>query len=220
MSNNVQKYDVIVVGAGNAALCSAISARENGAKVLVIEKAPKNKRGGNSYFTDGAIRFSYHDKKALSKIIPELSEEKEDTIKLPTYTNKEFLDDMIKLTNGKTDRKLANQLVTKSFDTIKWMIRHGVQFKLNDNQMFEENGNKQFWGGLPVKTHNKGIGLIETLLKEAESLNIDIMYETQAVSIRTVEDKVVGLNVNKNEKEEFIAAESVILACGGFEANK
>lgn len=220
MNHNEQTYDVIVVGAGNAALCSAIAARENGANVLVIEKAPKHKMGGNSYFTDGAIRFSYQDKKALSKIIPELLEDEGDTIKLPTYATKDFLDDLVEVTDGQTDPKLAKQLVTKSFETIKWMKSHGVQFELNPNQMFEEKGVKQFWGGLPVQTKSKGIGLINSLLKKVESLKIDIMYETRAVNIYTNEGKVAGLMVEKDGAEDVIAADSIILACGGFEANK
>ena len=52
-------YDVIVVGAGNAALCAALAAREHGASVLVLEKAPEHLRGGNTYFTGGGYRFPY-----------------------------------------------------------------------------------------------------------------------------------------------------------------
>ena len=52
--------DVIIVGAGNAALCAAIAAREQGASVLVLEKAPEYFRGGNTYFTGGIIRCAYN----------------------------------------------------------------------------------------------------------------------------------------------------------------
>lgn len=220
MNTKQQTYDVVVVGAGNAALCAAISAREGGARVLILEKAPKHKRGGNSYFTDGAIRFAYQNKEALSEVIPEILEDHEDKIQLPSYTDQDFLDDLIKLTDGKTHPKLAKQLAEQSFPTIKWMNQQGVQFKLNDNQMFEQDGKKQFWGGLPVKTHKKGIGLIETLLKRAKSLEIDIKYESRAVGLDTKEGKIVGLKVEKNGVEEMIKTDAVILACGGFEANK
>lgn len=151
-----QNYDVVVVGAGNAALCAAISAREGGARVLILEIAPKHKRGGNSYFTDGAIRFAYQNKEALSEVVPEILEDHEDKIRLPSYTDQDFLDDLIKVTDGKTDSKLTKQLTEQSFHTIKWMNQHGIQFKLNDNQMFEQDGKKQFWGGLPVKLIKRG----------------------------------------------------------------
>ena len=53
-------YDVVVVGAGSAALNAALSASETGARVLILEKAPKHLRGGNSYFTGGLFRFAYN----------------------------------------------------------------------------------------------------------------------------------------------------------------
>src|SRR5437879_12879862 len=54
---HMREYDVVVAGAGNAALCAAISAHENGARVLVLERAPEAERGGNSYLTAGGFRF-------------------------------------------------------------------------------------------------------------------------------------------------------------------
>ena len=43
------RYDVIVVGGGNAGMCAALSAQEHGARVLVLEKAPEAWRGGNGF---------------------------------------------------------------------------------------------------------------------------------------------------------------------------
>ena len=68
------KYDVVVVGAGSAALNAALSASENGAKVLVLEKAPVHLRGGNSYFTGGLFRFAYQGINDISKLLPGLGE--------------------------------------------------------------------------------------------------------------------------------------------------
>ncbi len=221
MQNTNEKYDVIVVGAGNAALCAAISARENGAKVLVLEKGPKHKRGGNSFFTDGAIRFAYKDKEALAEIIPELKGEGGENIGIPPYESKDFYNDLMEVTEGKSDPKLANQLVSKSYETIKWMKQQGVEFELNENQVFEKDGKRQFWGGLPVKTYRKGIGLIERLIEKAREMNIDIMYEACAVKLQVEAGKIAGLTVKEKGKEEHtVSANSVILACGGFEANK
>ena len=53
------EYDVIVVGKGNAALCAALSAQENGAKVLMLEAASEDEHGGNSRFAGGVMRFAY-----------------------------------------------------------------------------------------------------------------------------------------------------------------
>ena len=67
--------DVIVVGAGNAALCAAIAARNAGAKVLVLEKAPEHLRGGNTYFTGGAIRFAFNGFDDVKALMPDMTEQ-------------------------------------------------------------------------------------------------------------------------------------------------
>ena len=83
-------YELVVVGAGNAALCAAISAKEQGISVLVLEKGPREKRGGNSYFTDGAIRFAYHGLEDIRKIIPSITDEVASQIVMPKYTTEDY----------------------------------------------------------------------------------------------------------------------------------
>ena len=86
--------DIVVVGAGNAAMCAAISARENGANVIVLEKAPETEKGGNSTYTHGSIRFAYNGVEDLKEIMPDLSQEDIDTSDFGAYTREEFYDDM------------------------------------------------------------------------------------------------------------------------------
>ena len=69
------RYDVVVVGAGNAALCAALAARESGKQVLVLEAAPIEQSGGNSRFTAGAMRVVYDGVDDLARLMPELSED-------------------------------------------------------------------------------------------------------------------------------------------------
>jgi len=69
-------YDVVVAGSGNAALCAALAAREAGASVLIVEKAPESQRGGNSFFTAGGFRFAHQGLEDLRRdILPDISEE-------------------------------------------------------------------------------------------------------------------------------------------------
>src|SRR5690625_4233900 len=214
-------YDVVVVGTGNAALSAALSAGEDGLKVLMVEKGPKHKRGGNSFFTDGAIRTAYGDKEGLSRVIDSLSESELEKIELPEYTEEDYYGDIMKVTQGKSDPALADHLSSKSYETILWMKEQGVEFQLNENQYFEKDGKKVFWGGLPIKTVNKGIGLVEALFEKAEEHGIDIWYESPAVSVEKTDGKISGVHVDSKEHGKvLVECRSVILACGGFEANK
>ena len=224
MSNQTKSsefYDVVVVGAGNAALCAAISAKEHGANVLILERGPIEKRGGNSFFTDGAIRVAYNDLKAIREVIPDMTNEEADLIEMPKYTEADYYNDLMRVTDGKSDHDLANQLVSKSYETIVWMREQGIPFELNyENQSFEQDGKRHFWGGLPLKTVDKGVGLIKQLFLRAEELGIDIQYEARAIELISETGHITGLIMEQHGKRQTIQAASVILACGSFEANK
>lgn len=213
-------YDVIVVGAGNAALCAAISAQEQGSRVLVLEKGPIEKRGGNSFFTDGAIRVGYNNFDAIKTII-DLDEETSNKIKMPNYSPQDFYDDIMRVSQNQSKPELIEKLVTQSLPTIEWMKSHGVNFELNyANQSFEKEGKIEFWGGLPIKTVEKGIGLMRSLFNRCEQLGIDVWYEAAAKKIVTENNEVTALEVSTNEGIQRIACQSVVLACGSLEADK
>ncbi|RDV34478.1 FAD-dependent tricarballylate dehydrogenase TcuA [Lysinibacillus capsici] len=216
----MNNFDVVVVGAGNAALCAAIAAKEKGAQVLVLERGPKEKRGGNSFFTDGAIRVAYHNLDNIRKLIPEITDEEAENIVMPQYGFTEFYEDLMRVTEGKSDPVLADQLISKSYETISWMADLGIKFQLNENQSFEQDGKLQFWGGLPLKTENKGVGLIQTLFDKAVEMGIDVWYDSRAIDLVTDNDQITGVIIEQKEKLITVNASSVILACGSFEANK
>jgi tricarballylate dehydrogenase len=219
--SNQNSYDLVVVGAGNAALCAAISAREEGAEVLVLEKGPEHKKGGNSFFTDGAIRVAYHNLADIRKVVTDLSEEEAEAIVMPDYNEDDYYQDIMRVTNGESQPDLAKQLVDRSFETLVWMKGHGVEFELNyDNQSYKKDGKRQFWGGLPVRTKNKGIGLMKQLFSRAEKLGIEIWYETAAVELVKRGDKINGVVVQQGDERMTVESTGVILACGSFEANK
>src|SRR6202051_2721365 len=116
-----EQPDVLVVGAGNAALCAAISAHENGARVLMIEAAPFEERGGNSHFTGGTFRFAFAGVDDLAAVLPSLANEDLANIDFGTYTEEQFFDDLFALTQYRSDPDLAEILVRGSLDTAKWV---------------------------------------------------------------------------------------------------
>src|SRR5215469_7672117 len=109
--------DVLVVGAGNAALCAAISAHQNGARVLMLEAAPFEERGGNSHFTGGAFRFAFAGVDDLLAVLPSLAQERLENVDFGTYTQDQFFDDLFALTQYRSDPDLLEILVRGSLDT-------------------------------------------------------------------------------------------------------
>ena len=216
----IQK-DVVVIGAGNAAMCAALAARERGASVLVLEKAPKHQRGGNSYFTDGAIRFAFDGIEDIRNIMPSMTDEEADKIVVPPYSTEAYMEDMRRITADQTDERMASILVEKSFETMAWMAQQGITFAMiYDNQSFEKEGKHYFWGNLNVKTEGRGVGLMKRHFELAEKKGIELWYESAGVDLIQEESQVKGVIVSKDGKQVEVHCKAVIIASGGFEANK
>src|SRR5207237_428957 len=144
------EYDVVVVGAGNAGMCAALAARENGARVLVLEAAPFDERGGNSRYTAGALRFVYNGVDDLLKLC-ELSEQELATSDFGTYTSDKYYDDLGRLTDYKSNPDMAELLITKSQETLLWMRGKGIRFPpMYSRQAFKHDGKFAFWGALAL----------------------------------------------------------------------
>ena len=122
------QVDVLVVGAGNAAACAALAARETGASVAMLEAAPEEERGGNSTYTAGAMRVVFHGVDDLVQLYDLTEDEKRD-VDFGRYTADEFLDDMGRVTNYRCDPELTDILIGRSFETLKWMRSKGVRFQ-------------------------------------------------------------------------------------------
>ncbi|OZC55489.1 tricarballylate dehydrogenase [Rhodococcus sp. 06-621-2] len=213
-------YDVVVVGGGNAALCAALSARENGARVLVLERAPYEERGGNSRFTAGGFRFGYEGVEDILALVPDLSEEQLANTEFGSYSEKDYFDDLARVTDYRADPDLVNILVSRSFATLKWMASHGVKFlPMYGRQAFKFNGKFKFWGGLAIEANGGGPGLVEALTAAAGKQDIEIQYGARATSLITDNDRVIGLRVRQDGRDLEVEAGAVVLASGGFEAN-
>ena len=214
------EHDVIVIGAGNAAFCAALAAREKGASVLMLERASEAESGGNTRFTAGAIRVAYRGVDDLKVLMPDLTADEIATTDFGTYTTDQFFDDMFRVTRYRTDPELCERLVTRSFETLLWLRGKGVRFApIYGRQAFKIDGRFKFWGGLTVEAWGGGPGLIEQHTAIALKQGIDIRYGTRALSLIYDGNRVRGVRVKHGQELFDLPAKSIVIAAGGFESN-
>ena len=210
------RYDVIVVGSGNAALCAGIAACERGAKVLMLEKADEALSGGNTKYTAGAMRFAYADGAALLPLIANPDDPRLPNTDFGCYDETAFGADLLKFNDGEPLSREQEILVNESYATLRWLGEIGVKFEpIFSRQSFEKDGKHVFWGGLTLAAHNEGVGLFDQELAAFRRLGGAIRYESGVTGLLTEDDRVTGVRVG----DETIAANAVVLACGGFESN-
>jgi len=215
------RYDVIVVGGGNAALCAALAAREADARVLVLEKAPEAWRGGNTFFTAGGFRFAFKSFEELCELVGDLSDEEKAAMDVSPYTEDEYYDDLMRVTEDLADPDLAMTLVRESQPTVRWMRDRGVRWiPMFGRQAYKVDGRFRFWGGLVLEAVGGGAGLVEMEYAAAAKTGIDVRFEAKVTRL-TVDDRgaVTGVVVRTPGGVEELAAGAVVLAAGGFEAN-
>jgi tricarballylate dehydrogenase len=214
-------YDVIVVGGGNAALCAALSAREQGATVLVLERAPQAKRGGNSAYTGGGFRMVHHGAEDIKAIVPDLTDDEIARTDFGRYAREDYLDDLGRITQYYIDPDLAEVIVDQSTGTVHWMRERGVKFVPNyGRQAYNVNGKFKFFGGVVIYANGGGAGLVEQLYKAAAANGIEVRYGVQATGLLRDRSGITGVKAVHQGEEIRIAGRAVVLACGGFEANR
>lgn len=186
-------WDVIVVGGGNAALCSALMAREAGASVLMLEASPKKWRGGNSQHTRN-LRCM-HD--APQDVL------------VDAYPEEEYWQDLLKVTGGQTNEALARMVIRESSSCRDWMRKHGVHFQPPlSGTLHVARTNAFFMGG--------GKALVNAYYASAEKLGIDILYDSPVDDLEIKDGKFIAAKVG----DKRYAGNACVLGCGGFESDR
>ena len=186
-------WDVIVVGGGNAALCSALMAREAGASVLVLEASPKEWRGGNSQHTRN-LRCMHDGPQ---------------DVLVDSYTEEEYWQDLLKVTGGITNEKLARMVIRESSSCRDWMRKHGARFQPPlSGTLHVARTNAFFMGG--------GKALMNAYYQSAEKLGIDILYDSPVDDLEIKDGKFIAAKVG----DKRYAGNACVLGCGGFESDR
>src|SRR5687768_16343903 len=207
--------DIVVVGGGNAALCAALSAREHGARVLVLERAPEEQRGGNSAYTGGGFRMVHAGVETVRSVVPDLSQGEIENTDFGEYTAEQYLDDLGRVTQWYCDPDLAEAVVRGSTETVQWLHGKGVRFVPRFGRYaFKHEGKFKFFGGTVVESAGGGRGLVQAEYTAAEKRGIEIRYDAQSTGLLRGLGGIEGVRVVADGIEEEIRAKAVVLASG------
>ena len=188
--------DVLVLGGGNAALCAALTARESGASVIVLEVAPRALRGGNSRHTRNMRTMHDAPLDVLTGAYPE----------------EEYWQDLLKVTGGQTQENLARLAIRETQSNLPWMKSKGVRFQPPlGGTLHLSRTNAFFLGG--------GKALMNAYYAAAERAGIDIRYETEVVDLDIAGGSFRSAIVECAGERSAIRAKAVVAAAGGFESN-
>jgi tricarballylate dehydrogenase len=186
--------DVLVIGGGNAALCAALMACEAGASVLLLESAPREWRGGNSMHVRN-LRCMH---------------EGPQDVLIDAYPEEEFWQDLLKVTGGLTDERLARLVIRASSNCRDWMHRHGVRFQPPlSGALHVARTNAFFMGG--------GKALVNAYYRSAQALGVQVRYDSPVSALELEGGRFVAARLAGGER---IEAKACVLASGGFESNR
>ncbi len=213
MIGDSMHYDVLIVGAGNAACTAALSALEKTVRVGMLEKASQKDRGGNSALT-GHMRFVFHGIEDLRPLVKNASEAELRSLidRLPRRTEEDSWDEVMRVTNNQSDEELLQVHVTESRNTIHWLAENG--------QDWVPSIGAQALGDNILMMNGGGYGMQQRYYSVLEKRGLQIHYDTSALELtQDQQGRVTGVVALTPEGIKTFSAKAVILACGSFESN-
>lgn len=191
-----QAWDIVVIGGGNAGLVSAMAARHHVRRVLLLERAPVELRGGNTRHTRN-IRCVHTDSDVFSP---------------GAYTFDELWGDLCGVGTGPSNEALAQLTVRESETIPRWMTRHGIRWQRPlAGTLHLGRTNRFFLGG--------GTALVNSYHAMLRSMGVTVEYDAVVEGLAVDGDRCTGVLVRRGTRVAQVAAGAVICASGGFEAN-
>ena len=206
-------------------MSAALAAAERSEKVLLLERAPFDERGGNTGFTAGAMRFAYNGVEDIKEIVTGLDEPTLARTEFGSYPESQFYDDLARVTENRCDPDLAEVLVVGSQPAVRWLKSKGVPFlPIYGRQAYEVDNKFTFWGGLTLEVSGGGRGMVEHLERACQLNGIITEYGVRARELIVDSRGVVGVRVERRSPGGHlnlhdIECSAVVLAAGGFQSN-
>jgi tricarballylate dehydrogenase len=191
-----REFDLLILGGGNAALCAALTARKLGLSILVVESAPIHFRGGNSRHTRNIRTMHEGPLDVLTEAYPEA----------------EYWEDLLKVTGGLTDERLARMTIRETERHLPWMKTHGVRFQAAlGGTLHLSRTNAFFLGG--------GKALMNAYYAAAQAAGVEVSYDTEVVDLAIDDGRFLSATVMRHGVEHIVRAKACVAAAGGFESN-
>lgn len=195
------EYDIVVIGCGMAGLSAGLRAAELGHSVALLEKSPKEERGGQTRYSE-----SFRVPSANTDL-----DEYGYEFAIPDYTTEDFFEDIMDRTNGKADPELARTLVENAGPTVEWLTRHGVDWDMEPLAV----------GYTVARTWFDSEAVIEHLLEQIDAHGGDVVYDAEARDIVLNEDReVAAIEAVVGKTRERFACDAAVLASGGYESSQ
>jgi tricarballylate dehydrogenase len=213
-----EEFDVVVVGGASAAFSAAVSARQHGARrVLMLEKSAENEMGGNARYSHTGFRFVQSGQDEVCEFLDVTDDEKQKMV-IPAYSEEDFMADLQRVTRGRINTELARVLVGESNAAVHWMRDTGIKWEATHFTVID--GVKYFGMGHILNPLGGGLGQVRQWRRIADGIGgIDFRWESAVVRLIGTDQRIRGVSVSGPHGSYQVEAKAVVLCAGGFQAN-
>jgi tricarballylate dehydrogenase len=191
-------YDIVIIGCGMAGLAAGLRAAELGQHVALLEKSPKQHRGGHTRFTE-------------SFRIPTGEIDSDAEFNVEDYSTSDFYSDIMKITNNKADKELAKTVANEAAEMFEWLTEMGIEWEYRAPHP----------GYTAGRVWLEGEEFVSDIVELLEERGVTIHYETEATSLeRDSKGRVAGVIARERGTETKFTADAVILAAGDYGSSK